>query len=57
MFENCLKTDIDRYVNAVVDNQTLLIVAIKHGHYEIVEYLIKKCNANIEQVSKSLLIK
>ena len=51
MFEKCLKSDAERYVNALIDGQTLLIVAIKNGHYDICEFLIKKCNADIEQVS------
>ena len=50
MFEKFLKADIDRVNHTIVDGQTLLIIAIKHGHYEIVEFLIKKCNVNIEQV-------
>ena len=50
MFEKFLKADIDRYVNTTVDGQTLLIIAIKHDHYEIIEFLIKKCNVDIEQV-------
>lgn len=50
MFEKFLKSDIDRCVNTIVDGQTLLIIAIKHGHYAIVEFLISKCNVDIEQV-------
>lgn len=50
MFKTFLKADIDRCVNAVIDGQTLLIIAIKHDHYEIVEFLVNQCNADIEQV-------
>lgn len=50
MFEKSLKADIDRYVNAIINGQTILFIAIDNNHYEIVKYLIEECKVDIEQV-------
>jgi len=49
MFEKSLKADINRYINAVIDGQTILLIAIKNNHYELVKYLVEDVKVDLEQ--------
>lgn len=36
-------------VAAKTSGATPLVIACRNGHYDVAEYLIEKCNADIEQ--------
>lgn len=41
--------DIDMLVSAKTGGATPLLIACRNGHYDIVQYLLKRCQANVEQ--------
>jgi hypothetical protein len=44
----------EEFVNTLINRQTLLTAASKHGHINIVQYLIEECGADIEKVSREM---
>ncbi|XP_015431975.1 PREDICTED: protein fem-1 homolog CG6966 isoform X2 [Dufourea novaeangliae] len=43
------KDEVDILVDAKTNGATPLVMACRNGHYDVAEYLIEKCGANIEQ--------
>lgn len=43
------KDEIQSLVGAKTNGATPLVMACRNGHYDVAEYLIEKCGANIEQ--------
>lgn len=43
-------SEISMLVSAKTNGATPLVISCRNGHYEIVEYLLTKCHANVEQV-------
>lgn len=41
--------DIDMLVSAKTGGATPLLIACRNGHYDVVQYLLKRCQANVEQ--------
>ena len=48
--EACPKEQVKLVVEAKTDGATPLIMACRNGHLGIVEYLVEKCQADVEQV-------
>ena len=48
--DNCTKKEVEELVHAKTCGATSLIMACRNGNASIVEYLVEKCHANIEQV-------
>lgn len=44
------QAEINMLISAKTGGATPLVIACRCGHYDIVEYLISKCHANVEQV-------
>lgn len=44
------KDEIRKIVSLKTNGATPLVIASKNGHLDVVEYLLTKCNADIEQV-------
>lgn len=49
-FEGRSSEEIATLVSAKMGGATPLVIACRHGHYDIVEYLLNKCHADVEQV-------
>ena len=47
--ETCPKEEVKFVVQAKTDGATPLIMACRNGHLSIVEYLLDKCHADVEQ--------
>ncbi|XP_031836407.1 protein fem-1 homolog CG6966 isoform X2 [Nomia melanderi] len=43
------KDDVEKLVEGKAHGATPLVMACRNGHYDVAEYLIEKCGANIEQ--------
>lgn len=43
-------------VAAKTSGATPLVIACRNGHYDVAEYLIEKCNADIEQPGSGMYI-
>lgn len=43
------KDEVSMLVAAKTSGATPLVIACRNGHYDVAEYLIEKCNADIEQ--------
>lgn len=43
------KDVVGQLVGATTHGATPLVMACRNGHYDVVEYLIEKCGADIEQ--------
>ena len=50
------KTDIYQLVAAKTNGATPLVVACRNGHYDVAEYLLERCNANIEQTGSGNIL-
>lgn len=44
------REDVKLLISAKTDEATPLLAACRKGHYEVVEYLVKECGADVEQV-------
>lgn len=44
------QAEINILVSAKTGGATPLVIACRHGHYKIVDYLLTNCHANVEQV-------
>ncbi|KAK7086200.1 Protein fem-1 C, partial [Halocaridina rubra] len=44
------RSEVSRMVGARTNGATPLVMAAKHGHQACVEYLVERCNADLEQV-------
>jgi hypothetical protein len=44
-----LPTIVKEIVSARTDGATPLVVACRNGHFEVAQYLIEKCHADLEQ--------
>ncbi|XP_017057574.1 protein fem-1 homolog CG6966 [Drosophila ficusphila] len=42
--------EVGSLISAKVNGATPLVISCRNGHYDIVEYLLTKCRANVEQV-------
>ena len=47
--ESSPKDGVGYLVSAKTHGATPLVMACRNGHYDVAEYLIEKCNADIEQ--------
>ncbi|XP_064549946.1 protein fem-1 homolog CG6966 [Drosophila montana] len=47
---NKTTSEIAALISAKVNGATPLVISCRNGHYDIVEYLLTKCRANVEQV-------
>lgn len=47
--EHRAEVEVAMLVAAKTHGATPLVVACRNGHYDVAEYLIQRCNANIEQ--------
>ncbi|CAG5083128.1 Similar to CG6966: Protein fem-1 homolog CG6966 (Drosophila melanogaster), partial [Cotesia congregata] len=43
------KHDLEQLVSAKTHGATPLVMACRNGHYDVAEYLIEKCGADVEQ--------
>ncbi|KAH8369247.1 hypothetical protein KR009_005625, partial [Drosophila setifemur] len=43
-------SEVGSLISAKVNGATPLVISCRNGHYDIVEYLLTKCRANVEQV-------
>lgn len=43
-------------VGAKVCGATPLVIACRNGHYDVAEYLIERCKADIEQPGSGILL-
>lgn len=43
------KHEVGQLVSAETYGATPLVMACKNGHYDVAEYLIEKCGADVEQ--------
>lgn len=43
------QSEIDALVSAKTGGCTPLLIACRNGHYDVVQYLIKRCHADVEQ--------
>ena len=41
--------EIDMLISSKTGGATPLLIACRNGHYDIVQYLLKKCHADVEQ--------
>lgn len=44
------RSEVARMVSARTNGATPLVMASKNGHLSCVEYLVERCNADLEQV-------
>lgn len=49
------KDEVSMLVAAKTSGATPLVIACRNGHYDVAEYLIEKCNADIEQIGSGML--
>ncbi|XP_022209418.1 protein fem-1 homolog CG6966 [Drosophila obscura] len=47
---NKSSSEVGSLISAKVNGATPLVISCRNGHYDIVEYLLTKCRANVEQV-------
>eukprot|EP00099_Drosophila_melanogaster_P002077 NP_001097796.1 uncharacterized protein Dmel_CG6966, isoform B [Drosophila melanogaster] len=47
---NKSSVEVGSLISAKVNGATPLVISCRNGHYDIVEYLLTKCRANVEQV-------
>ncbi|CAB3378597.1 Hypothetical predicted protein [Cloeon dipterum] len=47
--EHRARSEVLMLVSSKTNNATPLVMACRYGHYDVAEYLIEKCNADIEQ--------
>ncbi|XP_017083381.2 protein fem-1 homolog CG6966 [Drosophila eugracilis] len=47
---NKSSSEVSSLISAKVNGATPLVISCRNGHYDIVEYLLTKCRANVEQV-------
>lgn len=43
------QNEIDLLVSSKTGGCTPLLIACRNGHYDVVQYLIKRCHADVEQ--------
>jgi Ankyrin repeat len=43
------QTEIDSLVSSKTGGCTPLLIACRNGHYDVVQYLLKRCHADVEQ--------
>lgn len=43
------KHEVEQLVGAKIHGATPLVMACRNGHYDVAEYLIEKCGADVEQ--------
>ena len=46
------KDEVAQLVSAKTNGATPLVLACRNGHMDVVEYLVEKCAANVEQPGK-----
>lgn len=51
------KDEVSMLVAAKTSGATPLVIACRNGHYDVAEYLIEKCNADIEQPGSGMYIR
>jgi len=50
VLEQCRKEKRVHLLSSKIAGATPLIAACRHGHYDVAEYLIKNCGADVELV-------
>lgn len=50
LLESKEKDEVTKFVTAKTEGATPLIMACRNGHLSIVEYIVEKCGADVEQV-------
>jgi ankyrin repeat protein len=43
------QSEIDSLVSSKTGGCTPLLIACRNGHYDVVQYLLKRCHADVEQ--------
>ncbi|XP_017758319.1 PREDICTED: protein fem-1 homolog CG6966 isoform X1 [Eufriesea mexicana] len=49
LLEHVKKDDVVKLVSTTSHDTTPLVIACRNGHYDVAEYLIEKCGANVNQ--------
>lgn len=50
IYQQCKgKDEVSMLVAAKTSGATPLVIACRNGHYDVAEYLIEKCHADLEQ--------
>ena len=48
------RQEVHQLVSAQTNGATPLVLSCRNGHKDVVEYLVERCNANVEQPGRFL---